>query len=114
METRVSQNFRRNFKPLVVTRLNDEHYETLTQDARELYYLVSSGVFIHHPQGSCRESAADPEPTAAPSLCPLAQERGGQRGCVGRTDTEGLWLGGPRAQGQWEAPPNKGKGIKHR
>jgi len=43
---RVSQNFRRSFKPPVVTRLNDKHRETLTWDARELCWLAQACLSI--------------------------------------------------------------------
>lgn len=65
MRMRVSQTFRRNFKPLVVTRLNDEHCETLTQDARELDCLAQVYLSIIP-----RAAAVSQQLTQSPRLIP--------------------------------------------
>lgn len=72
---RVPQDFRSNFKPLVVTRSDNKHSETPTGDARELCCSAQVCVSIIP-----RAAAVSQQLTQSPGLISLpalmAQERG--------------------------------------
>lgn len=109
---RVSRNFRRNFEPLVVTRLNDQHCKMLTLDARELCCLAQAYLSIIPRAAAVRQQL-----THSPWLNPLSDwwtrkgednvavyARPTQRGCG--------WVN-PVPKDGGEHLATRAKGIKH-